>query len=232
MSKVRSHSSRVVLRKLPPPPMPALLNTRFTWSVPCSLRTSSAKRCTSASDATSARWVVMRVPTGASFSARRAVSSRLSRLMSHAATWQPSAASWITSSRPMPVPPPVTTASFPSNDCIACPLERRHPLCGATYRRTRAPHQAVRRLGSRPGVPISLAAVSTPPTARPAPEVALVTGGAGFVGRHLIERLLEDFADTQVISVDNYFTGSVDNHVDSDRVQYITASSLDINRIW
>ena len=35
-----------------------------------------------------------------------------------------------------------------------------------------------------------------------------------------------------MISVDNYFTGSVDNHVNSDRVQYITASSLDINRIW
>ena len=79
---------------------------------------------------------------------------------------------------------------------------------------------------------VSLAAVSTPPITRPAPNVALVTGGAGFVGRHLIERLLDEFPDAQVISVDNYFTGSVDNHVDSDRVQYVTASSLDINRIW
>ena len=33
-----------------------------------------------------------------------------------------SAASWITSSRPIPVPPPVTTASFPSNDCILAPF--------------------------------------------------------------------------------------------------------------
>jgi len=80
--------------------------------------------------------------------------------------------------------------------------------------------------------PVSLAAVSTPTTSRGAPEVALVTGGAGFVGKHLIERLLLDFADTQVISVDNYFTGTVDNHVNDDRVRYITASSLDINRIW
>ena len=34
----------------------------------------------------------------------------------------------------------------------------------------------------------------------------LVTGGAGFLGSHLCERLLEDGAE--VISVDNYFTGS------------------------
>ncbi|USN91811.1 MAG: NAD-dependent epimerase/dehydratase family protein [Candidatus Nomurabacteria bacterium] len=40
---------------------------------------------------------------------------------------------------------------------------------------------------------------------------ALVTGGAGFVGSHLCERLVsEGFA---VISLDNYFTGSKDNHV-------------------
>ena len=53
-----------------------------------------------------------------------------------------------------------------------------------------------------------------PPTIdRPAPGVALVTGGAGFVGMHLIQRLVDTFPDTQVISVDNYFTGSIENHV-------------------
>jgi UDP-glucose 4-epimerase len=66
---------------------------------------------------------------------------------------------------------------------------------------------------------------------RPAPQVALVTGGAGFVGSHLIRRIVEQFSDTTVISIDNYFTGSVDNHVDDPRVQYITASSVDINRM-
>jgi UDP-glucuronate decarboxylase len=34
----------------------------------------------------------------------------------------------------------------------------------------------------------------------------LVTGGAGFLGSHLCERLLEDGQD--VLSVDNYFTSS------------------------
>ena len=37
----------------------------------------------------------------------------------------------------------------------------------------------------------------------------LVTGGAGFLGSHLCERLLEEGCD--VLCVDNYFTGSKDN---------------------
>ena len=37
----------------------------------------------------------------------------------------------------------------------------------------------------------------------------LVTGGAGFIGSHLCERLLQD--DCQVLCVDNYFTGSKAN---------------------
>jgi UDP-glucuronate decarboxylase len=37
----------------------------------------------------------------------------------------------------------------------------------------------------------------------------LVTGGAGFIGSHLVERLLSD--GCEVIAVDNYFTGSKSN---------------------
>ena len=37
----------------------------------------------------------------------------------------------------------------------------------------------------------------------------LVTGGAGFLGSHLCERLLEDGQD--VLCIDNYFTGTKDN---------------------
>lgn len=40
----------------------------------------------------------------------------------------------------------------------------------------------------------------------------LVTGGAGFVGSHLCERLVAD--GHHVVSVDNYYTGSEKNHVD------------------
>jgi UDP-glucose 4-epimerase len=39
----------------------------------------------------------------------------------------------------------------------------------------------------------------------------LVTGGAGFIGSHLCARLIRD--GNQVISLDNYFSGSRDNHV-------------------
>lgn len=45
----------------------------------------------------------------------------------------------------------------------------------------------------------------------------LITGGAGFVGSHLAERLVSEGHD--VISYDNYFTGSVENHVE--RVAYV-----------
>src|SRR5579864_1069587 len=39
---------------------------------------------------------------------------------SHMATLQPSEISWRASSRPMPVPPPVTMAIFPAKSCMAC----------------------------------------------------------------------------------------------------------------
>ncbi|MEL6804519.1 MAG: NAD-dependent epimerase/dehydratase family protein, partial [Bacteroidota bacterium] len=42
-------------------------------------------------------------------------------------------------------------------------------------------------------------------------KTVLVTGGAGFVGSHLCERLVTE--GHTVISLDNYFTGTTDNHV-------------------
>ena len=39
----------------------------------------------------------------------------------------------------------------------------------------------------------------------------LVTGGAGFLGSHLCERLLD--AGNDVLCIDNYFTGSKQNVV-------------------
>jgi UDP-glucose 4-epimerase len=55
----------------------------------------------------------------------------------------------------------------------------------------------------------------------------LVTGGAGFVGSHLSERLVAmGFA---VTSLDNYFTGSIENHVPG--VEYIYGSTEEIMSI-
>ena len=53
----------------------------------------------------------------------------------------------------------------------------------------------------------------------------LVTGGAGFVGSHLCERLAQE-KDNDVYSLDNYFTGSEDNHVP--KVTYIRGNTSDI----
>lgn len=55
-------------------------------------------------------------------------------------------------------------------------------------------------------------------------KLILVTGGAGFVGSHLCERLVSD--GHQVISLDNYFSGSRDNHVAG--VEYREGHTKDI----
>jgi len=56
----------------------------------------------------------------------------------------------------------------------------------------------------------------------------LVTGGAGFVGSHLCERLAED-PKNLVVSLDNYFTGSELNHVPG--VRYIPGSTAQIDEL-
>jgi len=56
----------------------------------------------------------------------------------------------------------------------------------------------------------------------------LVTGGAGFVGSHLCERLSKD-QNNDVYSLDNYFTGSLDNHVEN--VTYIEGLTSDISKL-
>ena len=57
-------------------------------------------------------------------------------------------------------------------------------------------------------------------------KLIVVTGGAGFVGSHLCERLVKD--GHQVISLDNYFAGSRDNHVSG--VEYREGHTKDIDK--
>jgi len=58
-------------------------------------------------------------------------------------------------------------------------------------------------------------------------NVILVTGGAGFVGSNLVKRLAENPENT-IISVDNYFTGSWDSHVDLPNVTYFQKSTAEL----
>ena len=61
-------------------------------------------------------------------------------------------------------------------------------------------------------------------------KIIVVTGGAGFVGGNLIEKLLKD-TKYKVISVDNYSSGSIKNHIKNTRVKYIKASTSNISEI-
>ena len=56
----------------------------------------------------------------------------------------------------------------------------------------------------------------------------VVTGGAGFVGANLIEKLLRD-TKYKIISIDNYSSGSIKNHIKNTRVRYIKASTSSIS---
>ncbi len=55
-------------------------------------------------------------------------------------------------------------------------------------------------------------------------KIALVTGGAGFIGSHLCERLKKE--GYRVISLDNYFTGSKNNHISG--VEYVEGHTKNI----
>ena len=58
----------------------------------------------------------------------------------------------------------------------------------------------------------------------------LVTGGAGFVGSNLIKRLKSDYPDARIVSLDNYMSGSADNHVSG--VEYYHGHTSDIFNIF
>ena len=57
-------------------------------------------------------------------------------------------------------------------------------------------------------------------------KTIVVTGGAGFIGSHLCERLSKE--GHKVISLDNYFTGSRENHVQG--VEYREGHTKDIEK--
>ena len=59
-------------------------------------------------------------------------------------------------------------------------------------------------------------------------KIIAVTGGAGFVGANLIEKLLRD-TKHKIISIDNYSSGSIKNHIKNTRVRYIKASTSSIS---
>jgi len=60
-------------------------------------------------------------------------------------------------------------------------------------------------------------------------KIILVTGGAGHVGSHIIEQLILKNPTDKIISLDNYFNGSKDNHIDG--AEYREGNTKDIEKL-
>ena len=58
----------------------------------------------------------------------------------------------------------------------------------------------------------------------------VVTGGAGFVGSNLIELLLSR-SKFNIISLDNYSSGSKKNHIKNHRIKYLKGNTKEISNI-
>ena len=61
------------------------------------------------------------------------------------------------------------------------------------------------------------------------PKTILVTGGAGHVGSHIIELLVAENPEDTILSLDNYFNGSEENHIAG--AEYRTGHTKDIETL-
>jgi len=61
-------------------------------------------------------------------------------------------------------------------------------------------------------------------------KILIVTGGAGFVGSHLIELLLKK-TKYKIISIDNYSSGFKKNHFKNTNVKYIRSDTKNISKL-
>ena len=60
-------------------------------------------------------------------------------------------------------------------------------------------------------------------------NIVVVTGGAGFVGSNLIEFFKK--TKYKILSIDNYSSGTIKNHIKNKRVSYIKGETKNIGKI-
>ena len=61
-------------------------------------------------------------------------------------------------------------------------------------------------------------------------QFIIVTGGSGFVGSNLIKYLIKK-TKYNIISIDDYSSGTKKNHINSKRTKYIRGNTKDIDKI-
>ena len=61
-------------------------------------------------------------------------------------------------------------------------------------------------------------------------NIVVITGGAGFVGSNLIEFFLKK-TKYKILSIDNYSSGAIRNHIKNRRVSYIKGETKNIHKI-
>ena len=62
-------------------------------------------------------------------------------------------------------------------------------------------------------------------------NIIIVTGGAGFVGSNLIERLAK-IKKYQIYSLDNYSAGTKKNHIKNKKIKYIRGNTKNIEKFF
>ena len=61
-------------------------------------------------------------------------------------------------------------------------------------------------------------------------NIIIVTGGAGFIGSNLISLFIKK-TKFKIISLDNYSTGEIKNHINNNRISYLKADTKNVTKV-